>query len=145
MRSLSLTALMLLACHTNQLEDSEEPTSPPVAIAGSDQSVDLEVDCEWEGYALSCPHCEKYAFVLDGGGSYDSADRELSYAWTEATGDLSFNDASLATTTAGTPTVEASVEGEVHTWTVILSVEADDQEDEDSLTLEVRCTGLAPE
>ncbi len=61
---------------------------PPVAIAGSDNSSSAYVTCTSYSYGAShtCANCADYGFTLDGSGSFDPNNDDLSYAWAVMSG-----------------------------------------------------------
>ncbi len=117
----------------------------PVVDAGSDQSTSYTQTCALTGYSYTCSDCPDQDFYLDGTGTSDLDDSDLTYAWTITSGSGygSLDDSSSATPTL-TMTSLTCTYGSTTTYTVDLSLTATDcpgDSGTDTVTVTYTCTG----
>jgi hypothetical protein len=125
--------------------DNEALNRRPVANAGADVNLDVEVDCESSSYVWTCGECESVDFELDGSATFDADGDRLSYLWSEPTGSVRIRNPFGAITEAVIPGQPAEFEV-AHTMnlTVSLTVEDCAASDQDELTVTYSCTGVQP-
>ena len=83
------------------IEADDENTSP-IADAGGDQEMDLQVSCDSSSYSSGCVPCSETKVILDGTASYDPDGDNLSFVWT------STNDA-LPIADPNSPIIEVTI------------------------------------
>ena len=122
-----------------------EDNEPPVANAGADQNIDVEVDCESSSYVWSCPDCEEVEIDLDGSASSDPDGDAVSYNWTEDTGTISILNPYAALTIGTIPAqpAEFRVENAIE-FEVDLAVADCEQSSNDTMVIYYTCTGKKP-
>lgn len=124
------------------ITDPDENTSP-VANAGSDQTIEETAECSGSSYTeLVCDDCEESTVELDGSGSYDPDGDDISYYWSESSGELSFDMPYSAYTETTTPEVPAEYDTTTTSeWTVNLDVADCEFSATDTMTITYECTG----
>ncbi len=117
----------------------------PVVDAGADQSTSYTQTCALTGYSYTCSDCPDYDFALDGSGTVDADDADLTYSWTITSGS---GYGTLDDSTSATPTLTMSgltcTYGSTTVYTVELSLAATDcpgDSGSDSVTVTYTCTG----
>ena len=116
-----------------------EDNSRPVANAGSAQSLEVEAECSAsEGYTITCEDCDAQEFLLDGSASYDPDGDNVTFSWTESTGELSIVSPATAVTSVVTPTM-ATDGATDYSWDVNLQVADCEYDDEDQVSISVSC------
>lgn len=115
----------------------------PIANAGADQSITKETECETASYVWTCPDCPGEDVEVDGTASDDPTDGDdLTFAWSDASGELTIANPTSPITTIYTPDVSGTYgTTTTRTWDVVLSVSDCADTDTDSVTITYNCTG----
>jgi len=113
----------------------------PTANAGEDQAFSGESECEMVSYGVhDCEGCPAEDLELDGSASEDLDGDELSYYWSEATGELAIHTPYANFTQVTTAVVPATVGSSSTTvYTVEFEVSDCESSDSDSLTITYSC------
>lgn len=121
----------------------EGDNSPPQANAGDDVTVNSTTDCSTASYVFTCEDCPDEEVEVDGSASADSRDGdELSFEWTEPTGEVTIASPSSPSTTVTVPGTPATYNSpSVRTWELTLAVEDCADVDTDRTTITYTCTG----
>ena len=128
----------LVAAEITDRADNEAPE----ANAGDDQSLSLSADCVSSSYEWSCEDCSESSVELDGSGSEAEDGDDITFSWSESSGDLDILAPSSAFTSVGTPTMEATYGStDSLSYTVELTVSDCELSDTDEVTVEISCTG----
>ena len=127
---------------TYSIPDRSENLSP-IANAGDDQTVDDSADCTGSSYTeYSCEDCDPEVLELDGSGSYDPNGDDITYYWSEASGELAISMPYSAFTEVTTPEMAADLSTTNTTvWTVTLDVADCAISSSDTITITYECTG----
>ncbi len=118
--------------------------TPPVADAGTDQSLDQSSTCDTSGYDYECDDCADATFTLDGSGSYDGDGDEMTYAWSASSSYATIADSTAEVTTitvSGLPATYGSTTTEV----ILVTLQVEDcmgPASTDTMTITVTCTGI---
>ncbi len=119
--------------------------SAPVASAGDDQSYSYTQTCALTGYSYTCDDCPDYDFTMDGSGSSDVDDLDLTYSWSITSGS---SYGSLDDSTAESPTLTMTgltcTYGSTTTYTMELQVTVTDcpgDSSSDTVSVTYSCTG----
>ncbi|MCB9741580.1 MAG: hypothetical protein H6741_24825 [Alphaproteobacteria bacterium] len=121
---------------------ADEDNRSPVANAGSSVSTDASATCTSSSYVWSCDDCAEQDFDLDGSGSYDPDGDQLTYGWSDASGEVSFIGQASSAAVVLTPPVAASYGSTTtYEWELTLEVADCDLTDTDTVTVSVNCTG----
>ncbi len=117
--------------------------SPPIANAGSDQTISHDPDCTTASYTFTCDDCPSDDATLDGTASDDPVDGDtLQFDWTESTGTLAIESPNSAKTRVIAPSFPAERNvAETKSWTVGLAVSDCADTTTDSVTVTYTCTG----
>jgi hypothetical protein len=121
----------------------ERDNSPPTANAGDPASVDITTDCTTASYVFTCEDCPEEDVEVDGSASADVRDGdELSFEWTDPSGELNIISPSSPITTVIVPGTAATYNSpNVRTWNIYLSVEDCADSHSNSTTITYTCTG----
>ena len=123
---------------------AENQNHPPQANAGDTQAADLEADCTTSSYVWSCDDCESVEFDLDGSGSFDVDGDALTYSWTDLSGNLVMGATNTAFALATTPALPAEYDTQSSVeYEVELKVEDCSHDDEDTVKIQLTCTGTS--
>ena len=122
-----------------------EDNQAPVANAGDDQEILVEVDCISSSYVWTCPDCEEFSLELDGSSSYDPDGDPISYHWTESTETVEFLNEYAAITTATVPpqAAEYRVDNSIQ-FQIDLEVADCEQSSIDQMIISYTCHGKKP-
>lgn len=115
----------------------------PIANAGSDQTITKETECETASYVWTCPDCAGDDVELDGTASDDPVDGDdLSFAWSDPSGQLTIANPNSAITTVYTPDVPGTYgTTTTRTWDLTLSVSDCADTATDTVRVTYNCTG----
>jgi hypothetical protein len=115
----------------------------PVADAGADSTVTTTSICASDGYSYVCDVCSYEGVVVDASVSTDAEGEPLSYLWSVVSGDVAFDDDTLAA-----PTLILSGSDGEYGSTISDSFELDVQVTDcigytstDTVTITMECTG----
>ena len=115
----------------------------PVADAGADPTLSLAVACTSDGYSTSCDDCVYEGFAVDASASTDAEGEPLGYQWTLVSGDVVFDDPTLAEPFLILTGVDTE-NGATVSSTFELSVQVTDcigYVDDATVTITLECTG----
>ncbi len=116
----------------------------PQANAGENQAADLEADCTTSSYTWSCDDCASVQFDLDGSGSFDNDGDNLSYSWSDLSGQLVMGGEQTAFPTATTPSMAATYDSASSaSFDLELTVSDCLTDDEDTTKISLTCTGVS--
>lgn len=107
------------------IEADEENTSP-VADAGGDQEVDLQVSCDSSSYSSGCVPCSETKVILDGTASYDPDGDNLSFLWTSTNDALPIADPTSPIIEVTIPTLVLASSSQVISTTYEFTLEVYD-------------------
>lgn len=117
--------------------------NPPQANAGDDVTINTTTECTTAHYVFTCDDCPDETVEVDGSASIDDKDGDdLSFLWTEATGEAVIaSPASPVTEVAvpGFPSVYNTAT--VRSWELALTVADCADEDTDRVTISYSCKG----
>lgn len=128
----------LVAAEITDKADNEAPE----ANAGDDQSLSLSADCVSSSYEWTCEDCSESSVELDGSGSEAEDGDDITFSWTETSGDLEIVAPSSAFTSVNTPSMTATYgTSDSVSYTVELTVSDCELSDTDEVTVQISCTG----
>jgi len=121
----------------------ERDNHAPQANAGDDVSISNSMDCSTASYVFTCEECPDEEVELDGSASIDSRDGdELSFLWSESTGQIQIVSPTSPVTTAILPGAPATYNSpSTRSWTVDLTAEDCVDDDADQMTITYTCQG----
>lgn len=122
---------------------SEVENASPIANAGADQTITVAAACDTASYTWTCEDCPAETAVLDGSASDDPVDGdELSFLWTEATGELAISARYSPVTSVTTPSFPSEYGvATVREWELVMNVSDCADADSDSVKVTYTCTG----
>jgi len=121
----------------------ESANNPPIANAGTDQTISATTECDTASYVFTCEDCPAESVELDGSASDDPLDGdEVDFLWTDTSGELTLSSRYAPVTEALTPSFASTYNvATTKSWEVVLTLSDCADSDTDSVNITYTCTG----